>query len=179
MAGDGFVKVIGSEAIITGASGNGYIRLNSYIASISTLVNIIVAPTSISKAIRVAIYDDSAGDPNNLLSESDEFISIAGGLSYIPLQKTVHLRQGVTYWLGAQEVSGSDGLMQYVGGAVGVKYKAYTYGAFPDPITGLSSAAGYDQALQGGFFANLRDQFLTVNRNRFQTRGISRGILTR
>ena len=83
--------------------------------------------------VRVAIYDDNAGNPNNLLWESPSTLGASGDWVTISTS-SVTITQGEYYWLGLQhDVNGGMVKGDYVEPGYS-KYREQSYGAFPDPF---------------------------------------------
>ncbi|MCD6242286.1 hypothetical protein J7K06_01140 [Candidatus Bathyarchaeota archaeon] len=98
-----------------------------------TAESVSIYTTSSDWHVRVAIYDDNAGNPNNLLWESPSTLGASGDWLTISTS-SVNITQGEYYWLGLQhDVNGGMVKGDYVEPGYS-KYREQSYGAFPDPF---------------------------------------------
>ncbi len=83
--------------------------------------------------IRICVYDDVSG-PQNLIVESDSLTMQTGFTSYSIPQFTA---TSVKHWIGLQFDDNATDL--YYDLAAGLqRFRAWTFGAFQDPLTGES-----------------------------------------
>ena len=98
------------------------------------------------KKVRLGIYDDYNGTPNNLILDCGEVDASTSGLKTIALSPALQLNTGI-YWLAfvtnssVVSVYRQSGYMNTLLGhdtslilSYGSNYRAYAYGALPDPF---------------------------------------------
>lgn len=134
----GNTKVFGS-VLESGAGGTNQGNGGFEISKVDTLGVIghyydqialdIVTP---SGNYRMAAYDDNAGAPNNLYAETAS-LAQASGYTFKSLTEFALTTQQV--YLALQSDSGGAPLFRYKTGGVSgdVRYKPFSYGAFPNP----------------------------------------------
>jgi parallel beta-helix repeat protein len=89
--------------------------------------------------IRVAIYDDSSGTPNNLLCESGSTaLSGAGWIDVDVSSCNLSITAFTNYWLAFQSDTSSD---RFYVSTESAWQTAQSYGAFPDPFDGSSASS--------------------------------------
>ena len=111
----------------------GYARASLIVPSNNgTLQTIGINVKTASDVIRLAIYDDSGGSPNNLLAETND-TSISTDWNDLNIS-AINITSGTNYWLGVQA---NSSLADFYCNSTGTTcYHGYmTYGSFPDPFS--------------------------------------------
>jgi hypothetical protein len=130
-------------------SGGNYIRAFRYACTATGTLASIKVKVGAACNVKAAIYTDSGGHPNALLSGNATGVA-AGGAGWVEvgsLNASVSL--GTNYWLLTLEDSSSVRLNSE---AFQYEYKAQVYGdlaAWPNPITGMTESDNYKGWIQG------------------------------
>lgn len=168
MSSELFIKAFGSSVTPDTTAGTGYIRCNPF-TGVGNAVNAMRFLSGSAGTIRVAIYDDNAGSPLNLLIESAA-TTVVAGWNVVDFQNSLSISAGTTYWLSTQGTVNVEKVL--VSGVLPIKYKLWTFGAFENPLTSLSSTTGYDVGLQAGL-VTYTVCYLGARRDRMDTRLVS------
>jgi len=142
-------KLIGTDTDPTTAYANVYIRTNKFTAEATGSCSEIRIYVMGNGNVRVAIYQDNSGQPSNLLAESASTAVTANQWNTVALTSALSLVSGTAYWLAQQEQTSSMAAGRVQAGAFQMRYRAYSYAAFPNPIGTVLTANQYEFGLQG------------------------------
>lgn len=144
--------VFGTNAIEpTTIASSGFVWFNPYApAGNKTLLSISVYTTSTSPVTyELGVYNDNGtgGQPATLLGETGPLtIGPATMWSTAPLQSTVNLSSGVTYWLAVHATTSN-----YLSGGVSYAFQTVpaTYGSLPATFSGTGPGGPFTFSLYG------------------------------
>ena len=155
------VKLLGNNDLNgSNTTAADYLRMQKFIASVSvtlTEIQVEVDSSWSGHELKVAIYNDNAGEPGTVAGYSNEYTPTATGVVAVPLVASVSVVAGTAYWLAFV----ANGSILYTSpGGTTVRYKSATYSSsytFADNPSGLNSTAltsyqiaGYGTAASSG-----------------------------
>ena len=139
------VKLVGTDSTSATLSlGANYLSLTRFQAVASGSAATFKVYSANSGHVKVAIYADSAGQPEALMGYNDSGTAIVAGWNSItiPAIPSTYIAAGSYYWLAID----SDTTLTCVASSVGgtIRYRPATYSGFtfPDPAGSFSSASG-------------------------------------
>ncbi|MCJ7792137.1 MAG: hypothetical protein MUP49_07020, partial [Dehalococcoidia bacterium] len=151
LAGGVEQKLIGAdEATANSALTAGYVSLTRFQAVASGNVVTVKVKSDRSANVKVAIYNDSFGNPDALLKAVDTTGTLIGvGWTDITIDSTPVI-SGAYYWLAINSDTTIVCGLASPGGTVRVKAVPYTGFTFPDPAgAGYTSVSGFIGLLAG------------------------------
>jgi len=95
--------------------------------------------------IRLALYDDNAGAPDNLLAETEEYTLTGTGWVSLPIPDTVVVN--AQHWIA---VNSDGGPTSFADGVGNHKFVAHAFGAFPDPFGAANNNANMGFNVRAG-----------------------------
>ncbi|MFH1226846.1 MAG: hypothetical protein V1701_02945 [Planctomycetota bacterium] len=125
-------RVLGNTNAGPDADGANYLYLTDAVCTDSGIVTKLKVKTGAAGNVRVGLYDNNAGAPNNLLAQA---VTVAAG-DWVTVPITpVPVTAGTTYWLAfCSDTAGATRSGPQLGRIT--KYKAYAYGVLPNPAGG-------------------------------------------
>lgn len=146
-------KLIGNGDIdATDVNSSDSLRMQKFTAILSgslTGIEIESDQGGTGHVMKVAVYNDNAGEPGTVAGYSAEFEASAG-LNTISLVSPVAIVAGVAYWLAF--ISDAADVMYAKSTGKTYRYKDATYSSsytFPDNPAGLSSGTTRDHQIAG------------------------------
>jgi parallel beta-helix repeat protein len=143
-------KLIGADdSTANSALTAGYVSLTRFQAAASGNVVTVKVKSDRSAHVKVAIYNDSSGNPGALLNAVNTDTTIGAGWNNITIASTP-VTSGLYYWLAINSDTAIVCGTVFPGGTVKVKAAPYAGFTFPDPAgTGYSSASGVIALMAG------------------------------
>lgn len=121
------------------------IHSDSYIINgPATLSHLMAYLTYTPGSIRMALYTDNAGTPQNLLRQTASYSTLKNGWNDLPLTAPVTLASTGVYWIALQTTGGNE-VRSSAGNAGQYKNASFTYGPFPGvfPVPTFTSNTNY------------------------------------
>jgi hypothetical protein len=143
-------KLVGADDATASLSlGAGYMSLTRFQAVATGNVVTFKVKSDKSANVKVAIYDDSSGEPGALKNAVDTGTPIVTGWNNITIASTPVIA-GTYYWLAIDSDTTIYSAMSSIGGNIRYKSAPYSGFTFPNPAgTGFSSGSGVIVLLAG------------------------------
>jgi hypothetical protein len=149
------VKLIGANDIAgTGVHGGNYLVVQRFQAEQTGSMTIFKIKCATGGNVKVAIYDDSSGQPGNLRAAVDTSTPVIVGWNSINISSPPTITAGNYYWLAVNS-DANIVLRPQTTGSGTYGYKAATYSTFSFPASAgsdFTSGSGYTTLLAGFSF---------------------------